>query len=110
MTIMVIISYVMLKCSVSEILNRWPDRAAVFEDARRADPKLKIVAVHRWYQRGSIASKYWAALIAGSDQRRLDVTADMLMHAHAANKPDRSAAVDEGDIRDIGLTQTGAAT
>ena len=85
MTNMVIINRRMMQTSVLDLLAQWPDRNAVFEDARAADPALKIVAVHRWFQRGSVPSKFWAALVAGAGRRGLSVSADHLMHAHAAN-------------------------
>lgn len=85
MTNMVIMTCLMMKQTVQDLLAKWPDRSAVFDDARCADQSLKMIAVHRWFQRGSISSKYWAALVAGAERRRLGVSAEALMHAHAAN-------------------------
>ncbi len=54
---------------IISILSRWPSRRAVYEDALTADPDLDMVAVHRWFQRGSVPSKYDVALLQGADRR-----------------------------------------
>lgn len=71
---------------VITLLERWPSRQAVYADAIAADPDLDQVAVHRWFQRGSIPVKYWSALIEGSRGRDNPVTADDLIAAHAGKK------------------------
>jgi hypothetical protein len=68
---------------VTKILNEWPSRQAVHDDARAADDAIDIVAVHRWHQRGSIPARYWQALLAGAERRNLAVTASDLIAAHA---------------------------
>jgi hypothetical protein len=68
---------------VTNLLKRWPSRQAVHDDARAADDALDIVAVHRWYQRGSVPSRYWQALLAGAARRNMSVTADDFIAAHA---------------------------
>lgn len=74
---------------VTSIIDAWPSRQAVLEDARAARPDLDLFAVHRWYQRSSIPSRYWAALVAGAQRRGIDVSVNDLLAAHAA---DRGAA------------------
>jgi hypothetical protein len=76
----------MSKSRVIGILRLWPDRASVWEDARVADETLSIVAVHRWFQRGSVPARYWKALLAGAKRRGLAVTADDLVAAHAVRR------------------------
>ena len=77
-----------MKNPVFTLLLRWPDRQAVHADAMAADPDLDQVAVHRWFQRGSIPVKYWAALIEGSSKREKPVTADDLIAAHTGKRED----------------------
>ena len=54
---------------IISILSRWPSRRAVHEDALLANPELDPVAVHRWFQRGSLPPKYDVALLQGADRR-----------------------------------------
>jgi hypothetical protein len=70
--------------TVTTILEQWPSRQAVLEDARAARPDLDLFAVHRWHQRGSIPSRYWAALIAGAKRRGVKIGINDLAEAHAA--------------------------
>ena len=66
------------------IIDAWPSRQAVLEDARAARADLDLFAVHRWYQRSSIPSRYWAALVAGAQRRGIDVSVEDLLTAHAS--------------------------
>jgi hypothetical protein len=68
---------------VTKILKAWPSRQAVLTDARMVEPSLELVAVHRWFQRGSVPSRYWRALLIGAERRNIAVTVDDLMAAHA---------------------------
>lgn len=67
-----------------EILELWPDRVAVWEDARAADEALALIAVHRWFQRRSVPARYWGALLAGARRRGLPVTAEDIVMALSA--------------------------
>lgn len=64
------------------ILSLWPDRRAILCDARAVDASLDLVAVHRWFQRGSVPSRFWAGLIEGAERRGIDVKADDFTRAH----------------------------
>jgi len=55
----------------------------VYEDALAANPDLKRIAVHRWFKRGSVPSRYWQALLAGAARRNINVTAGDFIAAHA---------------------------
>lgn len=68
---------------VTFILEKWPSRRAVLEDARSADPDLDMVAVHRWFQRGSVPSRHWTALMAGAKRRKIGVSLADMAAAHA---------------------------
>lgn len=68
---------------VTKLLSNWPTRQAVHEDARAADADLEMVAVHRWFQRGSVPSRYWRALLDGAAARGLSVIAEDFVAAHA---------------------------
>jgi hypothetical protein len=68
---------------VTQILNLWPTRQAVLEDVRAASPEIDMVAVHRWFQRGSVPARYWRALLEGAAKRGIAATADDLAAAHA---------------------------
>jgi hypothetical protein len=83
MTKSVITKSVMTKNTVTSILSEWPDRAAVHVDACAADAELDLVAVHRWFQRGSVPVRYWPALIDGARRRGIDLDADRLLAAHS---------------------------
>lgn len=76
---------------VVKILSMWPDRQAVYADAVAADPALNMVAVHRWFQRGSVPAKYWSALIAGAKRREIDLSAEDVVLAHSS-QTERGAA------------------
>lgn len=83
---------------VTELLTKWPTRAAILEDARRVEVDLDMVAVHRWFQRCSVPSRYWRALIDGAAARGLAVSADAFVTAHSAFAPDvglPTSAVDQ---------------
>lgn len=67
---------------VCEILSLWPTRRAVLDDARELEPTLDIVVVHRWFQRGSVPSKFWGVLIEGAARRSLRVHAHDFVKAH----------------------------
>jgi hypothetical protein len=73
----------MLEHPVISLLSRWPSRQAVCEDARAADPNLDPVAVHRWFQRRSVPSRYWAALMDGAARRAIALSADEIVRAHS---------------------------
>ena len=73
---------------VIAILQKWPDRRSVWEDARAADDALAVVAVHRWFQRGSVPAKFWQALLDGAARRGVRVTADDVVRAHGGLKDD----------------------
>jgi hypothetical protein len=85
MTALVIMQGVMTKSPVQNLLSRWPDRQSLHVDARRADADLKMVAVHRWFSRGSVPAKYWHALLSGAESRGIALTADELARAHSPN-------------------------
>lgn len=68
-----------------EILDRWNSRRAIYEDARAADPNLDMVAVHRWFQRKSVPSKYDAALLNGADRRGFGLHPMELVRARAVH-------------------------
>jgi hypothetical protein len=74
--------------SPTDLLNIWPSRRDVFDDARAVYPDLDMVAVHRWFQRGRIDARYWQALIDGAAKRGVKVSAADFAAAHAI----RSAA------------------
>lgn len=76
---------------VLEILNRWPDRQAVFEDVKRDDPEIDMIAVHRWFQRCSVPPSRWRALLHGARRRGIYLIADELIEAHAP-QPLRAAS------------------
>ena len=73
----------MEKITVSKLLQRWPDRKAVWEDARAANPNLQLIGVHRWFPRESVPPGYWMALIAGAKRRNIYLTLEELAQAHA---------------------------
>lgn len=79
-----VIMFGAMKNPVVNILAKWPDRQALYADALAADPDLNMVAVHRWFQRGSVPAKYWAALITGAKMRQIELTAEDVVAAHAA--------------------------
>lgn len=54
----------------------------MLEDARAARADLDLFAVHRWYQRNSIPSRYWAALVDGAAKRGIKVEVSDLLNAH----------------------------
>jgi len=77
---------------VTQLLGLWPDRKAVHEDARAADPDLDLIAVHRWHSRQSVPAKYWQALIDGGKARGLKVSAERFVNAHAVTSSPSSTA------------------
>lgn len=83
MTDLVIIVASMNTKPVTTILGKWPSRRAVLEDARSSDPSLEMIAVHRWFQRGSVPARHWTALMAGAKRRKLGVSMQDLALAHA---------------------------
>lgn len=76
----------MMKNSVSDILRRWPDRAAILADVLVVDGDLRLVAIHRWFQRDAVPAKYWEALLAGALKRGIPVTAADMVSAHAPSE------------------------
>lgn len=82
--------------TASKILDRWPTRRAVYEDALKADPDLQMVAVHRWFSRGSIPGKYDAALLEGAARRGIGLHPKELISA-------RSVHTDQSGHRDSGF-------
>ena len=75
-----------MRLTVYHILSLWPHRRAVLDDARKLDPDLDIVAVHRWFQRGSVPGRFWAALLEGALHRGLPITAEDFVMAHDGRK------------------------
>lgn len=71
--------------TVTDILQRWPDRASVHEDALAADPQLDMIAVHRWFQRGAVPGKYWGALLRGATGRGVPLSAEEIIAAHSVH-------------------------
>lgn len=72
----------MQKSSVTQILHKWPSRRAIFEDARKGNPALDMVAVHRWFKRESVPVAHWDALAEGATQRNISVSVHDFMVAH----------------------------
>ena len=72
--------------TVHQMLSLWPDRRAVLDDARKLDPDLDLVAVHRWFQRGSVPGRFWAALLEGALHRGVQITAEDFVRAHDGRK------------------------
>jgi hypothetical protein len=104
----------MQKSRVIQILSLWPDRRSVHEDAAKARADLQMVAVHRWFGRGSIPSEYWSALLLGARARRIKLTAQDLADAHAACEQDGHSSVSVQPLTDCtkgqeSLTSKGAA-
>jgi len=62
------------------ILDRWPSRQAVADDAG-----VDLFAVHRWYQRKSINGRHDAALIAGAKRRKIRLSASELAEARSVH-------------------------
>lgn len=88
-----VIMFAPMENPIVKILNLWPDRQSVYADAVAADPDLNMVAVHRWFQRGSVPAKYWSALISGAQRREINLTADDVVLAHSVyHDTDRGAA------------------
>lgn len=74
---------------VTELLAKWPSRRAIRDDARAAEPGLELVAVHRWFSRHTIPSRYWRSLIDGAVARGMGSPEQMMaafIEAHAASK------------------------
>lgn len=69
---------------VVTMLTKWPDRRALWEDVRRTEPDLALVAVHRWYKRGSVPPKYWAAILSAAEARGITLTAEEIVRAHGS--------------------------
>lgn len=72
--------------TVYHILSMWPDRRAVLDDARKLDQGLDLVAVHRWFQRGSVPGRFWGALLEGAHHRGVQITAEDFVKAHDGRK------------------------
>jgi len=61
--------------SFRALIKCWPSRADL-----AADLAVTEFAVHKWWIRNSIPSKYWPALIAAARHRNLaDITADQII-------------------------------
>jgi hypothetical protein len=73
---------------VRSIISLWPSRSAVLHDAQKVAPDLDLVAVHRWWQRGVIPSRYWQALLIGASARGIAIDAAAFTDAHAAPSSD----------------------
>jgi len=71
--------------TIVDILSRWPSRRAVYEDALVADPELDMIAVHRWFQRGSLPPKYDHALLDGADRRGIGLHPLEIARARSAH-------------------------
>lgn len=76
-----VVAKAMTHASFSEILARWPDRQAVYEDASAADPNLKPIAVYRWERRGMIPPRHWSALVDGAGKRQIPLKLEELANA-----------------------------
>lgn len=81
---------------VSDILSRWPSRQAVLEDARQGAPDLDIMAVHRMFQRNSIAPRHWASLVAGARKRGIAVSLEEIGTAHTGSPEQIGHALSHG--------------
>ena len=109
------------KITISDILNRWPSRRAVHEDALSADPSLEMIAVHRWFQRGSLPPRFDAALLEGAGRRGIGLHPQEFAKARAggfgehapadggATRPDQGNAASAAQERGQCATQKGAA-
>ncbi|WP_198135701.1 hypothetical protein [Sagittula stellata] len=73
------------------ILSRWPDRASIHADVLTVDQKIQMVAVHRWFSRNSIPSKFWLALVEGAAKRGFKVTPEELAGAHDGRRRCKAA-------------------
>lgn len=69
--------------TVKQLLSKWPNRKAVFEDAAKANPDLQMIAVHRWFKRNSIPVGYWSALLDGAKDRKINIKEGELAKAHS---------------------------
>jgi hypothetical protein len=73
---------------VEKILTLWPSRSAVLDDARAAAADLDLFAVHRWFQRRAVPSRYWVALLDGAQKRGIAVSAQDFAAAHSPASED----------------------
>lgn len=93
MTNMVIMLWPMTQApTILDILKRWPSRRAVLEDVNAARPqerKLEMVAIHRWFQRGSVPPEHDAALIDGASKRNIALNWRELMNARSFHSDQR---------------------
>lgn len=87
---MVIIRGGMEKHPVIKILKRMGGRRQIHADAKQDDPDIELIAVHRWFQRKSVPSARWAALIAGAKARGIKITTDELLEAHKGEQTGHS--------------------
>lgn len=78
--------------SVNKILDLWPSRSEILNDIQIVSPDLSMIAIHRWYARSAIPSKYWSALLHGAALRGLPLTADILVSVHAQPEPNSQLA------------------
>lgn len=93
---------------VVSLLKRWPNRKSVFDDVRKANPDLQMIAVHRWFSRASVPSGYWMALIEGAKRRNIYLTTDELAQAHALHNEQCVQSV-QGSSGEESLTSGSAA-
>lgn len=63
---------------ILDILNLWPSRKALADDAR-----VPLIVVHRWHQRRSIPPGYDARLIDAAAARGIPLSALDLVNARA---------------------------
>ena len=77
-----VIYMVPMSTQVKTTLQKWAARTDVLSDAQAIDPKLKLFAVHRWFQRGSIPGKYWGSLAVGARARGIEVSLQDIADAH----------------------------
>lgn len=98
MTVLVIVEC-MTQHSVEAILSKWPSRQAVLEDARVGAPDLDLMAVHRMFQRKSIAPRHWAALAAGAARRGVPLSVEEIAAAHAKAPEQVGHALQNGERR-----------
>lgn len=73
--------------TVAAILDRWPSRVAVAEDAA-----VSVARVHKWAPSNSIPAKYHLSLLEGAARRGIALTAEELVRAHAGPRDGRASA------------------
>lgn len=80
MTNSVIISFDMSEHPIQKIIERWPNRQSLADDAG-----VDLFAVHRWYQRKSIPARHDMALLDAASRRNISLNWRELMEARATH-------------------------